>query len=68
VAPLNPTLMNPYRALAALLYGKWLQRRARREAARQIQWGLNYIRQRYGTHGQAWDYWQGGDPPDRSNP
>jgi hypothetical protein len=26
------TLANPYRALAAFLYGKWLQRRARRES------------------------------------
>jgi len=44
----NPTLMNPYRALRVLLYGKWLQRKSRREARRQIQWGLDYVRKRYG--------------------
>lgn len=34
----------------------------RTNAATQIQWGLDYIRDRYGTPCEAWDQWQSRDP------
>lgn len=32
------------------------------DATAQIQWGLNYIKGRYGTPGMAWAFWQRQNP------
>jgi hypothetical protein len=58
------TLASPYRALAALLRTRWQQRRARQQATRQIEWGMAYIRDRYGDrHEQAYGWYNEGGQP-----